>query len=102
MVTTFWRRLLLATILWVVFWPILWFFRLGDITGHNTFFWLIGEMNYPGAVLVFILVDRVLTRFGLRAWMVFLGSAAVAALSVPFYYHRLGFPLGVFLDAYLF
>jgi len=101
-VSTFWRRLLTATILWLLFWPLLRFVQLGDITGAQAFFWITGVMNYPVAAAIFIAVDGVLASHSLSRWWVFIISATIAAASVPFYYDRIGFQLGVFVDAWLF
>lgn len=99
---TFWRRLLVATLLWIVFWPLLWLIKIGDITGPKAFFWIVWALNYPAALLVFMLLDSLLVKTAMRLWMVFVGSAAVAALTVPFYHQRVGFRLGVPLEAFLF
>jgi len=45
MIGTLVRRLLLGTVLWIAFWPILWFFRIGEITGPKAWFWIIGELK---------------------------------------------------------
>lgn len=97
-----WRRFALATVLWWVFWPLFYLIKLGDISGPQAFHWLIGVMNYPVVILVFAFADTILSWLKLRLWLVFTLSAAVAALSVPFYFHRVGFALGVFADAWLF
>lgn len=102
MLTTSWRRLGLATVLWFIFWPTLWLIKTGDITGPQAFHWITGAMNYPVAILVFAFADTIFMWFKLKPWLIFLLSAVVAALSVPFYYHRVGFTLGVFTDAFLF
>lgn len=102
MIATSWRRIALATLLWWLFWPSFYLIKLGDITGPQAFHWLTWAMNYPVAILVFAFVDGILTWSKLRPWLIFFLSAAVAALSAQFYYHRVGFTLGVFADAWLF
>jgi hypothetical protein len=101
-VSTFRRRLLCATILWLLFWPVFRYIQLGDITGPKAFFWITGVLNYPVTAALFAFIDGTLAKSKLNRWWVFLASAAIAAASVPLYYDRVGFPLGVFTDAWLF
>jgi len=56
-------------VLWVLFWPIFWFIKIGDITGPKSWFWIIGEMNY------------------------------VVAAAMPFLYKWFGFKMAVLLEA---
>jgi len=102
LVSTSLRRLLLATVLWVLFWPTLRFIQLGDITGPHAFFWITGIMNYPVTAVIFSFADGLLDRFKLNPWIVFLTSALIASATVPLYYQRVGGTFGVFVDAFLF
>jgi len=99
---TFKGRFLIATIVWVVFWPALWFIRLGDITGPKAWFWIIGELNYPIVAIAYWLIDDRLVRAGLKPWWVLAVGMLLIAAVMPFYYHRYGFALGVSLEARLF
>ena len=85
--------------MWLLAWPILYFFKLGEITGSKAWFWIIGELNYPVVAIAYVLIDKLLQSFGLKSWMVFVGSVAVIAVCMPFYYKRYGFALGVTLEA---
>ena len=98
----FWQRFILATLLWALAWPIVYFFKLGDITGPKAWFWIIGELNYPVVAVAYILIDRLLATSGLKPWTVFTLAVLVIAVCMPFYYQRFGFTLGVSLDARLF
>jgi len=80
----------------------LFFLKLGDITGHKAWFWIIGELNYPVAAVAYVLIDSTLTRSGLKPLMVFGVSVLIIAACMPFYYDRIGFALGVSLEARLF
>lgn len=88
--------------LWLLFWPVFRLIQFGDITGAKAFFWITGIMNYPAAVALYIAIDGLLADRKISRWWVFIISAAIAAASVPFYYDRIGFPLGVFVDAWLY
>ena len=99
---SFWQRFILATLLWVLAWPIVYFFKMGDITGPKAWFWIIGELNYPVVAVAYILIDRLLATSGLKPWTVFTLAVLVIAVCMPFYYQRFGFTLGVSLDARLF
>lgn len=101
-ITTMWRRLTVATLLWVLFWPSLWFFRLGEITGPKAWFWIVGELNYPVAAIAYVLVDGMLQRPGRSAWQVFLASVCIVAAFMTFFYQRAGFSMGVLAEAWLF
>jgi len=90
---------LLASTLWFISWPILYFFKLGEITGPSAWFWIIGELNYPVVALAYLLIDSLLKSFGLKPWMVFAGTVAVIAIAMPHYYDRYGFALGVSIEA---
>lgn len=96
------RRWVTATVLWLIFWPLLSYIQIGEITGYKMFFWLVGAMNYPAALVIFLIVDGLLDQFELNHWIIFVISCAIAGASVPLYHFRVGFPLGVYLDAYLF
>lgn len=102
MFTPLWRRILLGTIFWIVFWPVLWFFRIGEITGPKAWFWIVGELNYPFALLVFLLSDALLLRMKLKPWWVFFGSVFVVTLFMLVFYARGGFSFGVLAEAFLF
>ena len=99
---SFWQRFILATLLWALAWPIVYFFKMGDITGPKAWFWIIGELNYPVVAVAYILIDRLLATSGLKPWTVFTLAVLVIAVCMPFYYQRFGFTLGVSLDARLF
>lgn len=101
-VQTFWRRFLWASVLWVIAWPIIWFFRIGDITGPKAWFWIIGELNYPVIAVAYVLIDTLLVRSGVRPLAVFCVAVATIVVCMPFYYQRFGFVLGVSLEARLF
>jgi hypothetical protein len=101
-VKTFWHRFASASLLWVVAWPVIWFFRIGDITGPKAWFWIIGELNYPVVAVAYVLIDGMLVRSGVRPLAVFLISVTTIAVCLPFYYQRFGFALGVSLEARLF
>ena len=96
---TIYRRFLLASLLWVVFWPIMWFIKIGDITGPKAWFWIIGELSYPVVAIVYIILDLILIRIGARPWIIFMYAVALIAIAMPFYYERFGFMLGVTLEA---
>lgn len=102
MFSTTWRRLIPATILWIAFWPILWFIRIGEITGPKAWFWIVGELNYPFAVMVFLLADSLLTRFSSKPWVLFSGSVLAVVLFMLYFYRRGGFSFGVLAEAFLF
>ena len=102
LVGSFWRRFLLATVIWALAWPIVYFFKLGDITGPKAWFWIIGELNYPIAAAAYVLIDSILSGIVRKSWLVFLLAVAIIAACMPFYYARYGFVLGVSLDARLF
>lgn len=99
---TFWRRFVLATVLWLLAWPVFLFFKMGDITGPKAWFWIIGELNYPVAAAAYILIDGMLARSGLKPRTVFALSVMVILVCMPFYWQRFGFVLGVSLEARLF
>jgi len=102
LVSTFWRRFVLATLVWVLAWPLVYFFKLGDITGPKAWFWIIGELNYPVVAAAYVLIDGLLVSSGVRPWKVFVVAVLVIAVCMPMYYARWGFSLGVSLDARLF
>ncbi len=96
------NRLALASLLWVIFWPVFWFFRIGDITGPKAWFWIIGELNYPAAALFYFLADELISRFTSKSSMIFVLAVGIVALIMPFYYQRVGFAFGVLAEAFLF
>jgi len=97
--STFTRRLLVATVLWVLFWPIFWFIKIGDITGPKSWFWIIGEMNYPIAVFCFHAIDGMVEKALKEGWKIFLLTTAVVAAAMPFLYKWFGFKMAVLLEA---
>ena len=102
MIGTLVRRLLLGTVLWIAFWPILWFFRIGEITGPKAWFWIIGELNYPFGLLAFIIADLAISRFSVKPFVIFGGSVITVTLFMLFFYSRYGFTFGVVAEARLF
>jgi len=102
MINTIVRRLLLGTVLWIVFWPVLWFIRIGDITGPKAWFWIIGELNYPFGLLVFLIADPVISRISAKPLVIFTGSVITVTLFMLFFYSRYGFTFGVVAEARLF
>ena len=99
MLSSIYKRFFLATILWVVFWPVLWFIKIGDITGPKAWFWIVGELNYPVVAVAYLLLDSLLTSTGRTPKTVFFVSLAIIAIAMPFYYQRFGFALGVTIEA---
>ena len=99
MVTTVYRRFAIATILWIAFWPIFWFIKIGDITGPKAWFWIVGELSYPVVAIVYVLLDSMLKSFGLKPWGIFAGAILLITLAMPFYYEKYGFALGVTIEA---
>ncbi len=93
------KRFLLATAIWLVFWPILWFFKIGDITGPKAWFWIVGELSYPVVAIAYLLLDSLLKSFALKPWQIFVGAVALITIAMPFYYERYGFALGVSIEA---
>ena len=102
MINTLVRRVVSGTVLWLVFWPVLWFFRIGDITGPKAWFWVIGELNYPFGLLAYILADLAISRFTARPLVIFSGSVIAVILFMLFFYERYGFTFGVVAEARLF
>jgi len=99
MLNTIFKRFFFASIIWLVFWPILWFIKIGDITGPKAWFWIVGEMSYPVVAVAYVFLDGLLKSFGVKPWVIFLGSVAIIAACMPFYYERYGFALGVSIEA---
>ena len=102
MINTLVRRVVSGTVLWLFFWPVLWFFRIGDITGPKAWFWVIGELNYPFGLLAYILADLAISRFTARPLVIFSGSVIAVILFMLFFYERYGFTFGVVAEARLF
>ena len=96
---TVYRRFALASILWLVFWPILWFIKIGDITGPKAWFWIVGELSYPVVAIVYLLLDSLLKSFGMKPWAIFSAAIFLIILAMPFYYEKYGFALGVTIEA---
>lgn len=99
--STFPRRLLVATVLWILFWPVFWYFRIGDITGPKSWFWIIGELNYPIAAISFSFINDMAEKAIKSGWKIFLLSAVVVAAAMPFFYKWFGFKMAVLLEAIL-
>jgi len=97
--SSFPRRLLIATAIWIVFWPIFWFIKIGDITGAKSWFWIIGELNYPIALGCFIVVDFMLERVIKAGWIVFSLSVIAVAAATPYLYVKYGFSMAVLIEA---
>ena len=91
-----------ASLLWFVSWPILYYFKLGEITGPKAWFWIVGALNYPVAAVVYLFVDNILKSLGTKAWLVFVLAVMLIAIAMPFYYDRYGFALGITLEARYF
>jgi hypothetical protein len=98
-VNTAYKRFLLATTLWVVFWPIFWRIQVSEITGPTAWLWIVGQLSYPLVAIVYVLLDSVLTHLKMKTWVIFTGAVLVIILVMPFYYERYGFALGVSLEA---
>lgn len=99
LLSSFWKRFLIASLLWAVFWPILWFIKIGDITGPKAWFWIVGELSYPVVAVAYYLLDGLFNSLGMKPWIIFTVSIAIIAVCMPFYYERYGFALGVTLEA---
>ena len=93
------KRFLLASLLWFISWPVLYYFKIGDITGAKAWFWIVGEINYPVAAVAYYLVDSLCVRFGMKSTYVFVVSIAAIAICMPYYYQHYGFALGVSIEA---
>ncbi len=102
MIDTLVRRIILGTVLWIAFWPILWFFRIGDITGPKAWFWIIGELNYPFGLIAFVIADLAISRVTVKPLVIFVGSVAAVALFMLYFYSRYGFTFGVVVEARFF
>lgn len=97
--STVYRRFLLASLLWVAFWPILWYIKIGDITGPKAWFWIVGQLSYPVVAMVYLLIDNLLKNLGMKPRVIFWGAVAAITMAMPFYYQKYGFALGVTLEA---
>lgn len=97
--TSIYKRFFLASMLWLISWPVLYFIKLGEITGPKAWFWIIGELNFPVVAVVYIGMDTLLSRMGLKPWMTFTATVLLIAVCMPFYYERYGFALGVTIEA---
>jgi len=86
-------------VLWLIFWPVLYYFKIGEITGPKAWFWIIGELSYPVVAVAYVLIDSVLKRLGMQPWKVFVLSVLVIAVCMPYYYRHYGFALGVTIEA---
>lgn len=101
-INALYKRFALATCLWLLAWPILYWVKLGEVTGPKSWFWIIGELNYPVAAVAYICIDGLLSAMALKPWQIFLGAVGLIAVAMPFYYERFGFALGVSLEARIF
>jgi hypothetical protein len=97
--STVYRRFLLASILWVAFWPILWYIKIGDITGPKAWFWIVGQLSYPVVAIVYLLIDNLLKNLGMKPWVIFWVAVVAITMVMPFYYQKYGFALGVTLES---
>ena len=93
------QRFLYANLLWFVSWPILYYFKLGEITGPKAWFWIIGEINYPVVAIAYFLLDSLCVRIGMKSIYTFVVSIAIIAICMPYYYQRFGVALGVTKEA---
>lgn len=94
------KRFLFASVLWFLAWPILYYIKLGEITGPKAWFWIIGELNYPVVAIAYLLIDSALNLWlGRRPWLVFGSTVLIIGLCMPFYYQKYGFALGVTIEA---
>ena len=93
------KRFLLASLLWAVSWPILYYFKIGEITGEKAWFWIIGEINYPVVAAAYSLIDLICERIGMKPKITFIVSVLVILVCMPYYYERYGFALGVTIEA---
>lgn len=97
---SFYKRFLLASALWLICWPVLYYIKLGEITGPKAWFWIIGELNYPVVAIFYVLIDNLFQQFlNKKPWMIFAATVVVIAISMPFYYEKYGFALGVTIEA---
>jgi len=93
------KRYLAASFLWFLSWPIIYYFKIGDITGEKAWFWIIGELNYPVVAVAYILVDRICELLKFKPAITFVVSVVLISLCMPYYYHHYGFTLGVTIEA---
>ena len=93
------KRFVIASLLWFVSWPIIYYFKIGEITGAKAWFWIVGEINYPIVAVAYFLLDQVCERFGMKPNIIFLVSVVVIMICMPYYYKHYGFPLGVTIEA---
>ena len=93
------KRFALASGLWLLAWPLLYFVKIGEITGPKAWFWIVGELNYPVIAIVFVLLDSVFQSWGMKPWIVFAASILIICVGMPFYYQHYGFALGVSIEA---
>jgi len=85
-----------------VFWPVLWYFKIGVITGPKSWFWIIGELNYPFAFIMFYWADSFLVKIFKDPRMVFISGMLMVACVMPFFYQWAGFRMAVLMEAFLF
>jgi len=97
---TLFKRFLAGTVLWLLSWPLLYFIKLGDITGPKAWFWIIGELNYPIVAVAFVMIDSLLSQWlGKKPLALFVTTVLIISACMPFYYHKYGFALGVSVEA---
>jgi len=75
------KRFLIASVLWFVSWPIIYYFKIGEITGAKAWFWIVGEISYPVVAVAYFLIDQVCERFGMRPNIIFIVSVAVIMIN---------------------
>ena len=94
------KRFLYASALWFIAWPVLYFIKIGDITGVKAWFWTVGALNFPVAAIAYLLLDSLFNQwFGKKPWLVFAFTVLIITLCMPFYYQKYGFALGVTIEA---
>lgn len=76
-----------------------WYLKIGDITGAKSWFWIIGELNYPIAAASFYIVDDMVEKAVKTGWKNFLLTTAVVAAVMPFFYKWFGFSMAVLVEA---
>lgn len=89
----------MATVLWILFWPIFWFIKIGDITGAKSWFWIIGELNYPIAAFCFHTIDGMVQKAIKVTWKIFVLTTLAVVAVMPFLYKWVGFKMAVLLEA---
>ena len=73
--------------------------KIGDITGAKSWFWVIGELNYPIAALCFYIINGMVEPVIRAGWKIFIITTAAVAAAMPFLYKWVGFKIAVLLEA---